>query len=516
MGPANDILERKRMTQDFTSFGLPEKLMQSLNRMQFTAPTPIQAEAIPVAMAGRDILGSAQTGTGKTGAFGIPLIAKLMEDEFATALVMTPTRELATQVVAALQQMIPVPNIKTALLIGGEPMPRQFRQLQMKPRLIVGTPGRINDHLQRGSLKLNKTKFLVLDETDRMLDMGFGVQIDAILKYVPEQGRQTMLFSATLPQEIIKLSSKYLVNPQRIAVGSTTTPAAKIKQDLIQTTDAGKYQDLLMQINQRTGSIIIFVKTKHGADRLADKLNRAEHSANAIHGDLKQSRRDRVIQDFRNRKQRILVATDVAARGLDIPHIEHVINYDLPQCPEDYIHRIGRTARAGAEGEAVNLLTPADNAKWRAIMRLMNPGERMPAHKDGESNSERRGSKPSSRRSFGNKNGGASKPWQKKPFRNNDAPRQDNGRPDWAGPNRSEPDRKSSDRNGAGGERKQWGNKPAGNGERKVWNRDSKPENRNGEGKRKDGAYNKAGQNGAPAKKKHYGNRMKQNPNRAA
>lgn len=407
----------------FADFGLPDKLMQSLNRMKFMTPTPIQQQAIPMALEGRDILGSAQTGTGKTGAFGIPLIAKLMENEFATALVMTPTRELAAQVAAALQQMIPVPNIRTALLIGGEPMPRQFRQLQQKPRLIVGTPGRINDHLQRNTLRLSKTQFLVLDETDRMLDMGFGVQIDEILQHVPQDNLQTMLFSATLPQEIVRLSSKYLKNPQRISVGSTTTPAAKIKQELVQTTDAEKYQQLLMQVTKREGSIIIFVKTKFGADRLADKLSRADFEAEAIHGDLKQSRRDKVIRDFRDRKHRILVATDVAARGLDIPHIEHVINYDMPQCPEDYIHRIGRTARAGAEGEAVNLLTSADSMKWRAIQRLINPGEALPGHKEGGS----------SERSYKPRKGGKSfgdKPWGKKPFR------KDGDRPNSFGGNR--------------------------------------------------------------------------------
>ena len=418
--------ETNTMTMtDFTSFGLPDKLMQALTRMQFTQPTPIQQQAIPVAMAGGDILGSAQTGTGKTGAFGIPLIAKLMENEHATALVMTPTRELAVQVAAALQQMIPVPTIKCAVLIGGEAMPRQFRQLQMKPRLIVGTPGRINDHLNRGTLKLNKTQFLVLDETDRMLDMGFGVQIDAILKYIPAQGRQTMLFSATIPAEIAKLSSRYLTNPTRISVGSTTVPAANIKQELIQTSEGEKYTNLVAQISQRTGSIIIFVKTKHGCDRLADRLTRADHPADAIHGDLKQSRRDRVIQDFRAKKHRILVATDVAARGLDIPHIEHVINYDLPQCPEDYIHRIGRTARAGAEGEAVNLLTPADNAKWRAIVRLIDPSQKaLPAHKDeGKKSGGNRGGKSfgGGKRSFGDK-----KPWDNKSSGNRDfKPRED-------------------------------------------------------------------------------------------
>ena len=399
------------MTQDFQGFGLPAKLLQALERMQFTTPTPIQVEAIPLAMAGHDILGTAQTGTGKTGAFGIPLISKLMENPTAQALVMTPTRELAAQVMAALQQMIPVPNIKTALLIGGEAMPRQFRQLDQHPRLIVGTPGRITDHLMRGSLKLAEAHFLVLDETDRMLDMGFGPQIDKIMTYMPAE-RQTMMFSATLPENIIRMSRKYLKEPKRITVGSTNTAHVNIKQELIKMGEGEKYQHLLTQLGQRTGSIIIFVKTKYGTEKLADRLNKDQHKADAIHGDLQQRRRDRVIQGFRDKRYRVLVATDVAARGLDIPHIEHVINYDLPQCPEDYIHRIGRTARAGAEGSAVNFLTSADHAKWNAIHRLMNPGAPQPANSDrreggrgGAPDRNRRG--PPQRKRWGGPGGGA-------------------------------------------------------------------------------------------------------------
>jgi ATP-dependent RNA helicase DeaD len=360
------------MTTDFNGFGLPPKLLQSLARMQFKTPTPIQAQAIPLALSGRDILGSAQTGTGKTGAFGIPLIARLMENHQVSALIMTPTRELATQVMAALQQMIPVPDIRTALLIGGEAMPKQFRQLHGIPRLIVGTPGRINDHLKRGSLRLNNTRFLVLDETDRMLDMGFGQQIEKIVAHIPAE-RQTMLFSATLPPDIVKLSGKYLKNPERISVGSTTDVAPNIQQELIQTNDSDKYAKLLEQLAAHKGSAIIFVKTKWGTEKLAEKLSRQKHLSDAIHGNLRQNRRDKVIQNFRDKKFRILVATDIAARGLDVPHIELVINYDMPQCPEDYIHRIGRTARAGASGKAINFLTPGDHEKWNAINRLMNP-----------------------------------------------------------------------------------------------------------------------------------------------
>ncbi|HEY1096034.1 MAG TPA: DEAD/DEAH box helicase, partial [Alphaproteobacteria bacterium] len=279
---------------------------------------------------------------------------------------------LAMQVMATLQQMIAVPTIRTALLIGGEPMPKQFKQMNMNPRLVVGTPGRVIDHLSRGRWNLDNTRYLVLDETDRMLDMGFGIQLDKILEYVPSE-RQTMMFSATMPTNIVKLSSKYLVNPERVSVGSTVTPAANIKQETVRTTEDDKYNQLIAQLEARSGSVIIFVKTKYGAEKLATRLYRAEHKADAIHGDLKQNQRSRVIQAFREKKYRILVATDVAARGLDIPHIEHVINYDLPQCPEDYIHRIGRTARAGAEGSAINLVSPGDNLKWKAIQRMLDP-----------------------------------------------------------------------------------------------------------------------------------------------
>ncbi|CAK0750336.1 DEAD-box ATP-dependent RNA helicase CshA [Azospirillaceae bacterium] len=360
------------MTTDFLGFGLPVKLLQSLDRMQFTTPTPIQALAIPLALSGRDVLGTAQTGTGKTVAFGIPLVAYLMANPSFSALVMTPTRELAAQVIVSLQKLLPAPNIRTALLIGGEAMSKQFQQLHGQPKLIVGTPGRINDHLKRGSLRLNNCHFLVLDETDRMLDMGFGVQIETIAKHLPEE-RQSLMFSATMPSGIVKISSKYLKNPERVSVGSTTQASPNIQQELIRISETEKYPRLLEQLNGHGKSVLIFVKTKYGTEKLADKLSRQSYLASAIHGDLRQSRRDSVIQNFRDKKFQILVATDLAARGLDIPHIELVINYDLPQCPEDYIHRIGRTARAGAVGKAINLLTPADGSKWSAIHRLMNP-----------------------------------------------------------------------------------------------------------------------------------------------
>ena len=357
----------------FQQMGLPEMLTNRLQHMQFNEPTPIQAEAIPLALQGKDILGSAQTGTGKTAAFAIPLIVKVLSDPNSSALVMTPTRELATQVIKQVRMMLDrKAKIASALLIGGEPMPKQLRQIRNHPRIIVGTPGRINDHLKRRSLQLSRTNFLVLDETDRMLDMGFTEQVESVMEHMATE-RQTLLFSATLPKNIVRIAAKYLTDPERVAVSPTSSPAANIKQDVLRIDEAEKYSTLISEIDERQGSIIVFVKTKHNTEKMAKRLSKEGYNADAIHGDLRQSKRDRVIAAFRNRKYRILVATDVASRGLDIPHIEHVINYDLPQCAEDYIHRIGRTARAGAEGCALNLVTPADRGKWNAIERLLNP-----------------------------------------------------------------------------------------------------------------------------------------------
>lgn len=371
--------------------------------MNFEKPTPIQAKAIPVALKGRDILGSAQTGTGKTAAFSIPMLAHMMSNDKSCAIILTPTRELAAQVQKAVISMLAfAPNLRTALLIGGDSMFKQLQQLKSRPRIIVGTPGRVNDHLERRSLNLSNTDFLVLDETDRMLDMGFGVQIDRIVKHLAPK-RQTMLFSATLPANIVKLADKYQNRPERIAVGSLTTPIERIKQEVLQMTTADKYTNLLTQLQNRQGSIIMFVKTKHGADKMTKRLEKDGHTAGAIHGNLNQNQRNRAIQAFRDKKFRIMVATDVAARGLDIPHIEHVINYDLPQVAEDFIHRVGRTGRAGAEGSAVSFVTSEDREKWQAIHFLMNPGEK-PARVQPQQQQKSQGGHKRGGGGFGNTN----------------------------------------------------------------------------------------------------------------
>jgi ATP-dependent RNA helicase DeaD len=372
---------------NFEGFSLSQNLKNSLARMNFTAPTPIQISSIPLALEGRDILGSAQTGTGKTAAFSIPLVELLSRSKQGSALVLTPTRELANQVIAVIIQLLGKSNpIKAACLIGGESMHKQLGQLKSRPRIIVGTPGRINDHLDRKSLKLSDTGFLVLDETDRMLDMGFGIQIDRILKHLPVK-KQTLMFSATLPEEIVRMSAKYLKNPERVSMGATNVPSIKIKQEVIHIKQEQKYQELIKQLQERTGSILVFVKTKHNSKNLAAKLCKEKFKADALHGNLRQSKRTTVMSAFRNKKFTILVATDIAARGLDVPHIEHVINYDLPQVAEDYIHRMGRTARAGAEGSSLSFITNSDREKWNAIERLLDPTKKKENFSKGRSGS---------------------------------------------------------------------------------------------------------------------------------
>jgi len=384
----------------FSDLGLSDALNKSLAHMKYDKPTPIQAKAIPFAIDGRDVLGSAQTGTGKTAAFSIPMVQAMLESEDRCALVLTPTRELAKQVLDVVHQLLgPQSKINTAFIIGGDSMDKQLSQLRRNPRIVVGTPGRVNDHLRRKTLKLSRTDFLVLDETDRMLDMGFGVQLDAIAEFLPKQ-RQTLMFSATLPKGIMKVADKYLNKPERVEMGGLNTVATNIKQEIIRIEQPAKYEELKRQLDERMGSVIVFVKTKHGADKMAAKLKKEGHTADALHGDLRQRQRDKVMRNFRDMKFRVLIATDIAARGLDVPHIEHVINYDLPQVAEDYIHRMGRTARAGAEGSAISFIASHDSRQWYAIECLLNPEA---AHKGGAKLEGKGGNR---RKPFRNRSGG--------------------------------------------------------------------------------------------------------------
>ncbi len=353
---------------NFCGMDIPPSLKHALDKNNIAVPTPIQMQAIPLALQGRDILGSAQTGTGKTLAFAIPLVTKLLsKSDNSSALVIVPTRELAQQVTNEIKKLLfQNAALKIALLIGGEPIFRQLNQLKKKPQIVIGTPGRIIDHIERKSLAIRNVSTLVLDETDRMFDMGFGIQIEEIIKYLPKI-RQTLMFSATLPNGIVKLAERHLNKPERISAQHENTTPVKIKQEIVYASESEKYKKLVEQLCEREGAIIIFVKTKHGADQLADKLRRDDYSALAIHGDLRQHKRERVINSFRRGRNQIMVATDIASRGLDIPHIQHVINYDAPQSQADYIHRIGRTARAGAEGCALSFVTPQDKKRLPAL-----------------------------------------------------------------------------------------------------------------------------------------------------
>ncbi|MBA4249063.1 MAG: ATP-dependent RNA helicase [Candidatus Puniceispirillum sp.] len=360
----------------FADFGVCSEVQDALNQNQIFNPTPIQELAIPIAMSGKDILGSAQTGTGKTLAFLVPIMEKLMADHESTALILTPTREIAKQVFDTIVKINKVlKRVPSALIIGGESMMRQMQDLKRKPRLIIGTPGRINDHLNRRSINLRTVSMLILDETDRMLDMGFSEQIDAIIEHIPAE-RQILMFSATMSKPIIRVAQKYLNDPERIAVGSVFSPTENVTQEVKYVTSATKddiLQSMLSEIDEAT---IIFMKTKRSCDDMKDILNDAGFEAEAIHGDLPQRRREKVIHQFRNDRFKILVATDVAARGIDIPQIKYVINYDLPTSPEDYIHRIGRTGRAGTTGASISFLCPDDKRRWKDICDLIEPDKR--------------------------------------------------------------------------------------------------------------------------------------------
>ena len=357
---------------NFERFGLSKNLNKALIDMDFRDPTPIQSQAIPLALDGKDILGSAQTGTGKTAAFCIPMIELLTRNTNMTALIMTPTRELARQVLDVVNQLIgKQKSIRSACLIGGEAMGKQLNQLRKGPRIIVGTPGRINDHLESETLDLMDCGYLVLDETDRMLDMGFGIQIDQTLLYLPSE-KQTLLFSATLPDKIMKLSNKYLYKPERISIESEKVLLKNIKHDIINIDHNKKYKELLTQLSNRSGSVLIFAKTKHGTQRMAKNLTNDGFKADALNGNLNQNKRDKVMNNFRLKKFKILVATDIAARGIDVSKLSLVINYDIPNVPETYIHRIGRTGRAQEVGEAITFCSSSETNFLKNIQKLIN------------------------------------------------------------------------------------------------------------------------------------------------
>ena len=361
--------DSKLLESNFSDIGVSPDILKILDKLSLTSPTPIQKQAIPVALKGTDIVGIAQTGTGKTFAFGIPIIQKLLSSS-GQALVLVPTRELALQVNESIKKLADRLNITTIVLIGGENISRQLFELKRRPRLIIATPGRLIDHLKRKSIKLDQIKTLVLDEADMMLDMGFLPQIEEILRSVPKE-RQTMLFSATMPVLIANLATKYLKLPIRIEVAPQGTIVKNVTQEMIvlEAKDKMKYLEKIIKENE--GSILIFVRTRYGVKNIAKKLISNGHKATEIHSDLSQGQRKRALDSFKSGRSRIMVATDVAARGLDVKGIELVINYDLPDSSSDYVHRIGRTARAGKKGKAISLATPSQLKNIKAIEALI-------------------------------------------------------------------------------------------------------------------------------------------------
>ncbi len=352
----------------FSDLGLSPAMLARLAKLQFTTPTPIQARTIPLGLAGKDVIGLAQTGTGKTLAFALPLLHHISRSH-KKGLVIVPTRELAAQVAETFQKLGEGSPLRGALLIGGAAMSHQLEALRRDPHVVVGTPGRILDHLERSPKLLTEAGVLVLDEADRMLDMGFAPQIKRILERVPKQ-RQTMLFSATMPAEIAKIAASHMKSPTRIEIARSGTVAAKVNQQMFLVPREQKNQLLHTLLAQHTGTVLVFSRTKHGAKKVCRVVRDMAHTAAEIHSNLSLSQRRRSLEGFKSGQYRVLVATDIASRGIDVMDIELVINYDLPEKAGDYVHRVGRTGRAGKAGKAISFITPEQRGKVREIERL--------------------------------------------------------------------------------------------------------------------------------------------------
>ncbi len=353
----------------FYGLGIAPKLLQILDRLQYKVPTPIQMKSIPIALEGKDVVGIAQTGTGKTLAFGIPLIQQLAQRK-GIGLILLPTRELALQVEETLQKFGKTIGLRTAVLIGGASMHMQNVQLKKKPHVIVATPGRLNDHLDQKSVHLDTVSILILDEADRMLDMGFEPQIKRILQHVPKD-RQTMLFSATMPEKIMSIARAYMQLPVRIEIARAGTVAEKVSQEIFVVRKDEKIRLLSKILEEHRGTVLVFSRTKHGAKKIAAAIRAMGHRSAEIHSNRSLAQRKEALEGFKTGKYRVLVATDIAARGIDVTDIELVVNFDLPDQSEDYVHRIGRTGRAGRSGQAISFATPDQKSDVRDIERLM-------------------------------------------------------------------------------------------------------------------------------------------------
>ncbi len=355
----------------FEDLGLSEDCLKAVTSMGFEEPTPIQQKAIPVLLSGKDMIGQAQTGTGKTAAFGLPIIEAIeLKDLFVQAIVLAPTRELAVQAAEEINKLAKFKELHAIAVYGGTSIDRQISSLKKGVHIVVGTPGRVLDHLRRGTLKLDRVKIVVLDEADEMLDMGFIDDINSIIRTTPKK-RQTLLFSATMPDAIVSISRRYMIEPEKVVIEAETLTAPKIDQIFYEVKHNEKVEALSRLIDiTDSGRFLVFCHTKRECDYVADTLRFRGYPVEAMHGDYNQAQREKVLKKFKDSDIDILIATDVAARGLDISDISHVVNYSIPQDPESYVHRIGRTGRAGKEGIAVTLVTPRETMQLRLIKNV--------------------------------------------------------------------------------------------------------------------------------------------------
>ncbi len=359
----------------FTALGLAPQVLEGVKAMGYADPTPIQLRAIPVILAGKDLIGSAQTGTGKTAAFALPIISRLggHQDGAPRVLILEPTRELAAQVETAVRDYCRFTDLRIAVVFGGVGYGKQREDMTKGVDIVVATPGRLLDHLEQGTVKLDKVQSLVLDEADRMLDMGFLPDVKRIVQKCATKERQTMLFSATVPPQIETLIKWCMKDPETIEIGARRSVADTVKHVIYPVAEAQK-TPLLLALLERVNydSVIIFCRTKHGADRVATQLKKNNHAVAVLHSNRTQREREQALQGFRDGKYEVLVATDIAARGLDIANVSHVINYDVPQHPEDYVHRIGRTGRAEATGDAFTIMVAEDAKHVHHIERFIS------------------------------------------------------------------------------------------------------------------------------------------------
>lgn len=366
--------------ENFYGLGIAPKILDLLERMKFKVPTPIQLKAIPLALEGKDIVGIAQTGTGKTHSFAIPMVQRLVQKK-GIGLVLAPTRELAIQIDESFQEIARVFSMRTACLIGGAPMPPQVQALRRDPQIVIATPGRLIDHMSQWNFLPDSVIMLVLDEADRMLDMGFAPQIDKILRFLPKD-RQTMLFSATMPKEIMNIAAKHMKLPLSVEIAPPGTTAERVTQELFIVKKESKTQLLKKLLGQYHGSVLLFSRTKHNARKIVKSIRDMGHSASEIHSNRSLSQRRDALEGFKSGKYRVLVATDIASRGIDVTGIELVLNYDLPEDAENYVHRIGRTARAGHKGHAVSFATPDQGRDVADIEKLIKATLPVSKHAD--------------------------------------------------------------------------------------------------------------------------------------